>query len=124
MNAENVYDKLEITVQQLSQMREKKVPHTLLDVREPWEVEVSHLDPYLNVPLEDLVEKVGKIPHNHPVVILCHHGVRSLRACCWLKKLGFTRVTSLRGGIDAWSQEIDSEVPRYIRNKYAQNVSS
>lgn len=107
----------EITVQQLAeQFRGEKRPF-LLDVRQPWEANQaslpdSHLVPLNQVPGE-IDELRGLVPDGVPVVVYCHHGMRSQVAAAALLRAGFKNVSSLAGGIDAWSALIDPSVPRY-----------
>ncbi|MDC0743526.1 rhodanese-like domain-containing protein [Polyangium mundeleinium] len=90
-------------------------PVYLIDVRKPWEHERSALPGSLLVPLDELTERADEIepPPGALVVAYCHHGVRSLSAAALLDRLGLPGVASLRGGIDAWSREIDPSIPRY-----------
>lgn len=86
----------------------------LIDVRKPWEHERASLPGSVLLPLDELVERADEIqpPAGAMVVAYCHRGVRSVSAAVLLERLGI-RVASLRGGIDAWSREVDPEVPRY-----------
>lgn len=87
---------------------------TVLDVRTPEELEVAALPgPILNIPLDQLPERLGDLNPQGPIAVLCHHGVRSERAARFLERNGFGDVSHLAGGIDAWSLEIDPAVPRY-----------
>lgn len=88
--------------------------HILLDVREPWEFEIAHIEGSLLMPMGDVPSRAFQEldPEAH-IVTICHHGVRSLNVAVWLRNQGFERVQSLRGGIDGWSAEIDPGVPRY-----------
>jgi rhodanese-related sulfurtransferase len=87
---------------------------TLLDVREPWEYETAHLEGSKLIPMGDLPNRVHQEfdPEEH-IVVVCHHGVRSLNVTHWLREQGFEKVQSMRGGIDAWSRTIDSTVTVY-----------
>lgn len=87
----------------------------IIDVREPWEYAQGSL------PKARLVS-LGELPHallsndlarDTPIVVFCHHGVRSLRARALLNEEGFTCVQSLQGGIDGWACQIDASVGRY-----------
>jgi molybdopterin/thiamine biosynthesis adenylyltransferase/rhodanese-related sulfurtransferase len=90
---------------------------TLLDVREPWEVQLAHLPGALVVPLGllegELDQGVAGLEPENPVVVFCHHGVRSATALEMLREHGFTNVRHLEGGIDAWSRAVDRGVARY-----------
>ena len=92
-------------------------PMLLLDVRQPWEAELAsiRLDGVETrlIPMAELVERLGELDPAQPVVAYCHHGVRSLQVVAFLERQGFEAVYNLAGGIDAWSREIDSAVPRY-----------
>lgn len=93
-----------------------EVPWLVIDCREADEYDYCRLEGAKLVPLSRFAELA---PHNvpgdatRPVLVYCHHGVRSLHATGYLRRLGHTRTWSLAGGIDAWSREIDPAVPRY-----------
>lgn len=92
-------------------IQENKSFH-LLDVRRLDEREISSLGG-IHIPLDELEARFEEIPHDKlPLIVYCHHGVRSLYATQFLKFHGFDAL-SLRGGIDAWSTEIDPDIPRY-----------
>ena len=88
-------------------------PPILLDVREPFEVEIGAIDGHRHIPLRQLPEAYETLPRDRPVIAYCHHGMRSLRAAEFLRSKGLGRAQSLVGGIDRWSLEIDPSVPRY-----------
>jgi adenylyltransferase/sulfurtransferase len=87
----------------------------LIDVREPHEWETARIEGARLIPLGGFEGRIEELApwRERPIVVHCHHGGRSRRACELLLARGFSRVENLRGGIDAWSQEIDSSVPRY-----------
>ena len=83
-----------------------------LDVRRDEEREISSLGG-IHIPLHELEARYNELPHDKlPLIVYCHHGVRSLYATQFLKFHGFDAL-SLRGGIDLWSLEVDPTVPRY-----------
>jgi rhodanese-related sulfurtransferase len=86
----------------------------LLDVREPWEYEEARIEGSMLMPMGDVRSRAHQEldPEAH-IVAICHHGARSMSVTAWLREQGFEQAQSLRGGIDAWSVEIDSSVPRY-----------
>jgi molybdopterin/thiamine biosynthesis adenylyltransferase/rhodanese-related sulfurtransferase len=84
----------------------------LLDVREPHEYQICNLDGYL-IPLGDLPRRVQEIDASGTVVVHCRSGVRSAKAVDFLRKAGFSRVWNLKGGILAWSDEVDPSMPKY-----------
>lgn len=85
----------------------------VIDVREPLEIEIASFPGAMHVPLGTLPGRVGEIDRDDPLVLVCHHGIRSAAACGWLVREGFTNVTNLSGGIDGWSTDVDPGVPRY-----------
>ena len=89
----------------------------LLDVRDPWEIELAaiRLPGYaaLNIPMGEIPQRLVELPDSQPIVCICHHGVRSLQVVAFLERNGYPSVYNLAGGIDAWSQRIDAAVPRY-----------
>lgn len=84
----------------------------VLDVREPWEHEQSHIPGSTLIPLGELAERYDELDPEAPLVVLCHHGVRSMYAIGLLRSLGFRDLINLRGGIDAYSA-VDPSIPRY-----------
>lgn len=85
----------------------------LVDCREPDEWNLCRIEGATLIPLSQFGETaVASLSADSPVVVYCHHGMRSLRATLWLRQKGY-QAWSLAGGIDAWSEEIDPEVARY-----------
>ena len=103
----------EISVQELAQWRAKQDPVVLLDVREEWELKKAALPEVLHIPLGQLTQRASEIPQDNPLVVLCHHGVRSMQAALWLAEQGRSPVYNLAGGMDAWSREVDTTILRY-----------
>jgi rhodanese-related sulfurtransferase len=85
----------------------------LLDVREAWELEIATLEGTINIPMAAVPERVGELDPGLPVAVLCHAGRRSLHVAGYLVGCGFDRVVNIQGGIDRWSQTVDSAVRRY-----------
>jgi rhodanese-related sulfurtransferase len=104
----------EITVQEVKAKLSAQEDFTLLDVREPWEFETSKIEGARLMPMGDVPMRAHQEldPEDH-VVVLCHHGVRSMNVTAWLRQQGFDKAQSMRGGIDAWSRQIDGKVPMY-----------
>jgi rhodanese-related sulfurtransferase len=74
----------------------------VLDVREPEEYAHGHVPEAINLPQADLATRLGQVPRDRPVLVICQAGVRSLRAAQFLHQQGYTRVASVRGGTAAW----------------------
>ena len=87
----------------------------LLDVRSPEEFERARIEGATLIPVQELEGRLLELaPHrDRPIVVHCHHGSRSRRACELLAARGFSRVEDLSGGIEAWSLTVDPSVPRY-----------
>ena len=85
----------------------------LLDVREPWEVEIASIAGAVLIPMQQLPGRLAELDADDRVAVLCHSGGRSARVADWLAGNGFTTVANVEGGIDAWSTEIDTTIPRY-----------
>jgi rhodanese-related sulfurtransferase len=104
----------EITVQAFSQQRQHPNAPLLLDVRELWEYQTANLPDSVLIPMGEIASRVHtELDPDQQIVVLCHHGARSLNVTMWLRNQGFENVQSLAGGIDAWSRSIDPSVPRY-----------
>lgn len=85
----------------------------VLDVRERWELDICAIDGAIHIPLGELAERRAELDRERPLVVLCHHGVRSLHAAEFLQGCGFADVADLLGGIDAWAGQIDPAMDRY-----------
>jgi len=86
----------------------------LIDVREPWEFETARIEGSLLMPMGDVPSRAHQeLDPEERLVVVCHHGIRSMNVTVWLRNQGFEHTQSLRGGIDAWSAEVDPAVARY-----------
>ncbi len=85
----------------------------LLDVRERWEYALNQIPGSRLTPMSELPEWAQQLDPTQEYILYCHHGIRSLHACAYLRSRGFTRLVNLAGGIDAWSREVDPTVPLY-----------
>ena len=104
---------VEIGARELARRREAGDDVMVLDVREPHEWQIAHLPDARLIPLNSLPEHVSELDSSREIVLYCHHGQRSMRALQFLRQAGFRKLSNLRGGIDAWSREVDPGVPRY-----------
>jgi adenylyltransferase/sulfurtransferase len=85
----------------------------LLDVREPHELQISALPEAVNIPLGTLAARMSELDTADEMVIFCKAGTRSTRALELLVTAGFKKVKNLKGGINAWAQEVDESLPIY-----------
>ncbi len=90
----------------------------LLDVREPWEFETARIERSVNIPMSTLVARIDEVRALQPsaatpIVVICHHGMRSMQCARYLAAQGIDSLINLTGGIDAWSTQIDPAVPSY-----------
>jgi rhodanese-related sulfurtransferase len=93
-------------------LRENKA--RFIDVREPWEVATASIEGAVAMPMGDVPSRAHQeLDPDERLVVFCHAGVRSMNVTVWLRNQGFEQVQSLRGGIDAWSVEVDPTVARY-----------
>jgi rhodanese-related sulfurtransferase len=104
---------LEIDVAELDHRRRAGEKLTVVDVREPWEVELCSIPGSLAIPLDTLPERLEEVPRAGTVVLVCHHGMRSARAAAWLRARGFDNALNLVGGIDAWAREVEPGMRTY-----------
>lgn len=86
---------------------------TLLDVREPMELDFCKIRGSLTIPMGQIPHRLSEIPKDEPVYVLCHHGMRSGQVTAFLRQRGFDNTINVAGGIEAWSTEVDPEIPRY-----------
>ncbi len=108
------------SVTEVAARRARGESFVLLDVREPYELELANLGQgVVHVPLSQLVaHRQAVLPpalaeREGTVVVFCHHGQRSSQVAAWLRGLGYTQVFNLDGGIDAWASEVDPSVGFY-----------
>jgi adenylyltransferase/sulfurtransferase len=113
IGAEPSYEGSEITAQDLKAEWNRSPDLLVIDVREPHEYEIAHIDGAVLIPLAELPTRLGELDGHREIVTHCHHGARSLKALEILKAAGFSKVRSLRGGIDAWAVNVDAALPRY-----------
>jgi sulfur-carrier protein adenylyltransferase/sulfurtransferase len=106
-------DGWEIGPAQLQAERERNGNLVLLDVREPFEWDIVHLEGARLIPLGQLPSRLRELDGHSDIVTYCHHGMRSLQAVEILRAAGFSKVRSLAGGIDAWSAAVEPKLPRY-----------
>jgi rhodanese-related sulfurtransferase len=108
----------QISVEELARrIAEEGETLQLVDVREPEELAIARLEPFINLPLSqaELWSKdiQNRLDPSVETIVLCHHGVRSARMCHWLLQQGFTQVKNVTGGIDAYSSRVDPTIPQY-----------
>jgi len=104
---------MDITVQQLDEMRKSGESHTLLDVREDEELSIASVEGALHIPMNTIPDNLDKLPKDQPLVVMCHAGGRSAQVQMWLNANGYENAVNLEGGIHAWSAMIDPSVPQY-----------
>ena len=95
----------------------KTSPAWVLDVREPWEIQTASVQAdgfeLVCIPMNTLPARLDELPRETPIACLCHHGMRSMQVTSFLVHHGFECVANIAGGIDAWSVQVDTQVPRY-----------
>lgn len=104
----------EITVQQLNRKKLNDESFFLLDVREPFEYQISNIEGTL-IPLDQLSGRLDEIEDkkDEEVIVMCRSGSRSAKATKLLQEKGFSNVKNLKGGVNEWAREIDSSLPVY-----------
>ena len=86
----------------------------LIDVREPWEVEAARIDGSVLMPMGEVPARAHvELDPDERLLVVCHHGQRSLNVAAWLRNQGFEQAQSVAGGIDAWAALVDASVGRY-----------
>lgn len=106
----------EVTPQEVQSRLLAGEPAVIIDVREPEEFALARLDGSELVPMGSVpaqLQRLEGLADEKSLMVLCHHGVRSLQVVYWLRARGVENCFSVAGGIDRWSSEIDATVPRY-----------
>lgn len=105
---------LEVDVSETAHRLQSGEPPLLLDVREHSERAFCRIgDDDLHIPTGEIPLRWDALPRDKPLLVYCHHGMRSLRVTHFLRQAGLENVQSVRGGIEAWSLQVDPSVPRY-----------
>jgi rhodanese-related sulfurtransferase len=104
---------MEIEPMSVKEMLERGEVSLFIDVREPWEHEVSRVEGSTLIPLRQIPSNLERFKDASEIILFCHHGRRSLTAAVWLRSQGIENARSMAGGIDRWSVEVDPQVPRY-----------
>lgn len=102
-----------ITVEQLAALQPEWDKVVLLDVRDPWEFEICRLPGSVNIPMNEITERAQELDREARTVVICHFGMRSLEVSGWLESSGFKNISNLEGGLDAWAERVDEDMPRY-----------
>jgi len=102
-----------ITARQLKTAIDSGRRPVLLDVREPYEYSLCHLESSTLIPVEELDTRLGELKRDSEIVVYCHVGIRSATAVRLIRQAGFSNVRNLQGGIDEWARQIDNKMPRY-----------
>jgi rhodanese-related sulfurtransferase len=105
----------EVTPRQVRDRLDRGEPVRLIDVREAFEHEQARIDGADLIPMRTIPRHLDELrTETRPLVVLCHHGMRSLQVVQWLRQQGVAACSSMSGGIDQWSREIDPSVGRYF----------
>ena len=104
---------LEVTPADMKLRLDRGEKLLLVDVREPWEFEICHIQGAKLIPMGSIPANLQALDADEDVICYCHHGMRSLDVAVWLRGQGVERAKSLAGGIERWSLEIDPSVARY-----------
>jgi len=105
---------MEITPQEVQRRLSAGEKLRLIDVREPFEFQQARIEGAELIPMRSIPKALALFEEEeNPIVVFCHHGMRSLQVVGWLREQGVGNCTSMSGGIDHWSLEVDPNVPRY-----------
>ena len=85
----------------------------LLDVREPWELALCAIPGATSMPMASVPLRLGELPEDQDIVVICHHGGRSMQVAMFLNSRGFEAIHNLTGGVHAWAHEVDPAMPKY-----------
>lgn len=85
----------------------------ILDVRENWETRLCALPDSTFIPMGQIPTRLADLDAEREIVVVCHHGVRSLQVAYYLANQGFNKLYNLQGGVDAWAREIDPAMHKY-----------
>ncbi len=100
--------------QQLKERLQQQGEHPLLlDVREPWEFNICAIDNSQLIPMGQIANQIDSLDPEKETVVICHHGIRSRSVAMYMERHGFKDLINLTGGVEAWSREVDLDMPTY-----------
>lgn len=85
----------------------------LLDVREPWEFDICHIDGSINLPMAQIPQNAARFQDVAEIVVICHHGIRSQHVIQFMQQQNSNELINLDGGVDAWARDVDADMPVY-----------
>jgi rhodanese-related sulfurtransferase len=85
----------------------------LLDVREPWEFDICHIQGSTLLPMRQVQQAMMELDKQRETVVICHHGIRSRVIARMLESAGFSRIINLSDGVDGWAKDVDHNMPTY-----------
>lgn len=103
---------IQINAKKLNAILKSPQPIPVIDIREDWEIEIVGFPNATHIPLSEIVKNMDCLPKDQHFVLVCHHGIRSLKTVLWLRQQGY-EAYNLIGGINSWSEEIDPSLPKY-----------
>lgn len=103
----------EITPAELQARRAAGTAPLVIDVREPWELDVARIPEVLHIPMSEIPARLGELDRGRETVVMCRSGGRSMQVAQFLARNGFQSVANLTGGILAWSRDVDPSIPPY-----------
>ncbi len=103
-----------ITVTELASLiKDPDAEIMIVDVREDWEYQLCHIEDCIHIPMGTIPASLDKLEFNLPIIVYCHHGMRSQQVGMFLQGQGFNHVLNLEGGIDAWARLVDTSMSQY-----------
>ncbi len=112
-SSESHHYPLEIEPSEAKEMIDNDSNVLLLDVREPVELQICRIENSVHIPMGQIPHTIDQLPKEQHILTICHHGMRSMNVTRFLRAQGFSSVTNIKGGIDAWAKQIDSSLQTY-----------
>ena len=88
-------------------------PPVLLDVREPWEYRICHIEGSRLIPMREIPSAFPSLDSQQETIVICHHGIRSRQVALYLEQQGFSDIVNLEGGVAGWARDVDPNMPTY-----------
>ncbi len=85
----------------------------LLDVREPWEYEICHLEDSININMSNVQRMLDELKEDDEIIVICHHGMRSFQVASFLEGNNYSNIANLEGGVDTWAKSVDADMAQY-----------
>lgn len=103
----------QLSATELKELLDSGKTPVILDVREDWEYDICHIEPSVHISMSSLPARLDELNRDDEIIVICHHGARSMQVAGYMEAQGFQRISNLTGGIHEWTESVDPSMPQY-----------